>query len=768
MELQFETIDDDERRAYERFFFERICSIDVGSRQDFTVKVPQVEGLYFTSVQDTVERLTDISGRLSTFQWRNCIFAPISRTERPNESYEKIFSLLKTKVPSLFVRSYVYLIFIKLTSKANIPLDFGDSSHKATARPRIEDYQIYFWNTKYQVRRAGKKNLFGDPGTNAPQINIEQDSELSDDDDIGIENNPEKLFIVQNPAYELQRIQDANSDIIDAFRAFNGMLPLVDQTKRYLAEIVWTINNRSNARVLVEGPARSGKTVLAMSLLAKYPKSKMLLMNWYFYEALIDAFKIWSELPMVEIEQLFTMPSETEERVKFARKKLEEFQVYQSDPMLLDLALRAIEASSKTDHKLPRWAPYMKGQPSRKGEPYDEWRIINIKKSSVGSLVPVFKQKERTRVMQIVEVVAKHDDGSASVNPDFRTPTLTVDDRGQLLEFKAKIEGEQASQYIAEILKDIANTLHNSPQRFFHHNLAKPKGCWIERGNPTTCNITDQDLVICDEVQRLGVIDEIANRDRFDEIQAIFESSKQLFLCGDDFQMLNPKYDQGIRAINQIAGKDIIRLKLPDSIGVPAEVGELIKYLLDEHSALPDSSGFEIQLLYRDDIRFVELFEADESTKKHYAIPHNNGFYRNEPFVIKAKANTVKCSEERGPNFGHNRIPMIPEKLRQRYKFFCSEAVMPNFALSAYELISREVESVYLKVPEGIGPEVVRQPIAAEENDESCARNWKKQHLYVLMTRATMRLVLNVENRMLYEYLFEKLKAIDHSKLGRK
>lgn len=103
---------------------------------------------------------------------------------------------------------------------------------------------------------------------------------------------------------------------------------------------------------------------------------------------------------------------------------------------------------------------------------------------------------------------------------------------------------------------------------------------------------------------------------------------------------------------------------------------------------------------------------------------------------------------------------MLTEKLRERFKFFCSEAVMPNFALSAYELISREVESVYLKIPQEIGLDVVRRPMFLETDTQKKDRNWKKQHLYVLMTRATMRLVINVEDRALYEYLSKRLRLV--------
>lgn len=646
MAISFEFIDKEARSAYERFFFEKICSMTISTRKDFTVPLPQIEGLFFTSVQDTVERLTNLSGKLSTFQWRNCIFAPIGRTSKPKDIHEEIFKQLKSKVPSLFVRSYVYLIFIKLETKNTSTFDFGEAVQPSKVCPNFDDYQIYYWNTKYEVRPGKKKNLFGKSGSDTSIGSSESISDLIIDDGAEIEVSPEKLFIVQNPAHELQRIQDANSDIIDSFRAFNNMLPLVDQTKKYLDKITQELDENYNARVLVEGPARSGKTVLAMSLLAKYPKSKMLLMNWYFYDALIDAFKIWSELSRDEIEQLFSMPQVTEKIVASGKRKLIEFRTYQSDPRLLDVALRAMEVCANPLHKLPRWSAYTQGGPTLRGAKIDEWRAKPVSKSAVGDLVPVIKNRGNDCVMQIVEVINKHDDGSASVKAIFGAPEFTIDDKDRLLKYKRQIEEGQGGHYIAGILKEIADALHNSTQRFFHHNLAQEKGCWINRGNPTTCNITNQDLVICDEVQRLGVIPEIRNRDRFNEAQAIIENSMKSFLCGDDFQMLNPIYDQGIGAIEKIIGKDITRLSLPDSIGVPAEVGVLIKYLLGEHSIPEFCPGFEIHILYRDDIRFVKLFDADGSTKKHFAIPNNYGFYSSEPYILRTEENTAKCTEK--------------------------------------------------------------------------------------------------------------------------
>lgn len=147
---QFARIDEEERRAYERFFFERICSMSIADRRDFTVDLPQVEGLYFTSVQDTVERLTELSGKLSKFQWRNCIFAPIGRSVRPEDAKE-VFNQLKSEAPFLFVRSYVYLIFIRLESYDSLTFNFDEAIQQTAVSPKTSDYKIYYWNTKYEV-----------------------------------------------------------------------------------------------------------------------------------------------------------------------------------------------------------------------------------------------------------------------------------------------------------------------------------------------------------------------------------------------------------------------------------------------------------------------------------------------------------------------------------------------------------------------------------------------------------------------------------------
>ena len=114
-------------------------------------------------------------------------------------------------MPSLFVRSYVYLIFIKVEPDDSPTLDFGNDIQASTKSPSFDDFQIYYWNTKYEVRLGRKKNLFGDSGTDKTQSDAKPDTVLDEDDAEELEASPEKLFIVENPEHELQRIQDANT-----------------------------------------------------------------------------------------------------------------------------------------------------------------------------------------------------------------------------------------------------------------------------------------------------------------------------------------------------------------------------------------------------------------------------------------------------------------------------------------------------------------------------------------------------------------------------
>lgn len=738
--------------TYQRFFFEEICLLDTGNRSDFSCPLPGNELLHFACVQDTVKRLTEETGRLSRFQWRNCIFVPIDGRIAINGVYKETYNWLKEHFPSLFIRSYVYVIFIKIKDIG--ALDLGMTSQHF--KPSRDDFQVYVWNTNYDIKRAGKTDLF----------NLES-SKQDESEEESAKSINNKVFIVSNPANELLRIQDSNSDVIDASRAFMGSLNLIRQTEDKIEEVDQALAQSSRARVLLEGPARSGKTIIAMSLLSRHNNAKMLLMNWYFYDALRDAFRIWGKLDEAEIRKLFTTDPCILDDVRDKNRRKNMVENYVSNPALLDAEIKMREWPLQKLECVPRWRKEtIEGRPEfvatriAKSKPGDYIFVASTDKESKGKRTKL----ELTRIIKLFEetqtakanYVFDYQDREEHIRliGDDECEKANADALRELHEIKAAIENKGIADYVAKLMKDIAEALSKNNQRFFHHDRRKSDGLWVEGQKMLFANT---DIVLCDEAQRLG------NYSNFDEALALASHPSQVFLCGDDYQKLNRRGDLGIRRVCEGSGEEFKTFELPESVGIPPEIGVLVRSLLGEGKPPLVECDFRIQLIFDSDEALVSEFEDDHSFKKHYALPANYYFYPRDymPGIRRTDAPMQACGESCSPYCEHRFIPMLSpaldpagtfqparKDLSQSFKFFCAEQIMPNYALSAYELISREVESLYLKIPKRIGLSVLQASLSNDDHIES----WIKRHLYVLMTRPTANLVINIEDRGLYDH----------------
>lgn len=741
-----------ELAAYQRFFFEEICLLDTGDRADFSCPLPGNELLHFSCVQDTVKRLTEETGRLSRFQWRNCVFVPVDARVPINEIYESTFDWLKEHYPSLFIRSYVYVVFIKV--KGVGALDFGETKQQII--PTKDDFQIYVWNTNYDIKREGKTDLF----------NLESSKKDGSEEEIAKSIN-NKVFIVSNPANELLRIQDSNSDVIDASRAFMGSLDLIEQTENKIEEVDRALTESSHARVLLEGPARSGKTIIAMSLLSRHDNAKMLLMNWYFYDALRDAFRIWGKLDESEIRKLFTTDPDVLDDVKDKTRRKRLAESYISNPALLDAEIKMREWPSQKLKSVPGWKKEtIEGRPEfvvtniTKSKPGDYIFVASKDKDSKGKrtklelarIATIFEESQTAKTNYVFDYQDKEE--HIRLIGDDECEKANTEAIAELYEIKAAIENEEVSDYVAKLMKDIAEALSKNSQRFFHHDRRRPDGLWVEGRKMLFAN---SDIVLCDEAQRLG------NYSDFDEAAALASHPSQVFLCGDDYQKLNRRGDLGIQRVYEGSREEFRTFELPESVGIPPEIGVLVKSLLGEGAPPLVNCDFCIKLIYDSDKTLVSEFEEDSSFKKHFALPANYYFYPRGymPGIRRSSEPTRECDSSCGPYCEHRFIPMLspvldpvgtfqtPRKdLSQSFKFFCAEQIMPNYALSAYELISREVESLYLKIPKRIGPQVLQASFSDDDHIES----WIKRHLYVLMTRPTANLVINIEDKDLYSH----------------
>jgi hypothetical protein len=750
-DMLFERLSEDTLAAYERCYFEEVCKIPTGRRSTFSTPLPQIEGLHFACVQDTVERLIETEhGRLSTFQWRNFVFAPIDRNVSEKDVYERVFDELRRALPSIFIRSYVYLVFIEVYGAGALTLPGVDSA------PRARDFQTYYWNTNYDIENIApsKLALIGNPQKDARGAKKG-----------GSPRRAERVFIVSDPRAELQRIQDANSDVIDAVKAFTGNLGLVKQTSDMLDDVEAALR-KPGARVLLEGPARSGKTIIAMSLLASDPSAKMLLMNWYFYDALRDAFKIWARQDEEDIARLFEPSQKLKREIAVHEEDLGLLRANERDPRVID-ALIQMWRNPPKPNELPGWVK----RPTADGG--EEWLLTRCQGMRPGDLVYAWQKSKRVVQLHLIGEVLGEGLARPGLlfessnmynnlpvgngpNDELDAPISFERIPERLERLRDFVAGKDIAAVIARKLKTISDALEASEQRFFHHDRNYPDGLWIERGRKL---IPDYGTLVCDEAQRLGKYGDL------DECEWVRHRPGRTFLCGDDYQRLNKRGDRGISPI--LEGVSFDEYHLPDSVGIPPEIGLLVKAMLGEAETPMATGSFTIKLLYRDDLGLVKEFGADPHGKKHYAIPMNTGFYKNDymPCIMRSRERTDRCTDEcdaipHGLCRHRYILPLSPlsdrewmpkrKDLSRHYKFFCAEAIMPEYALSAYELISREVESVYLKIPWQITPETISASM-----DGDSTSSWIKRHLYVLMTRATANLVINIEDRRLYE-LFKK------------
>lgn len=690
MEIRAEIV-----REYISFFFSKIVGFERQEVKFLPINHSHKE--FLSIAMDKVERLNRKGGKLRIRVWSNCYFIFHGSGTDPSSAYKAKVAEVKKQYPYLFVRSFVYFIFIDI-SKTNELLN-GPPSNIST-----NQFKIWVFNSKYELHEETKRsNLFG--------IRLDQNESIDD------------YVYLANPASELERIEAANSDAIDCVRAFTGDLELLGQTAEILDVVRSEFKKNPNARIILEGPARSGKTIIAAILLGEYEDSKLLLMNYFFYQAIVDGFHALSGLSEQEIGALVKNPDldlllSLKDKVPYQLKRISENLSY------------AVEECGKAriNSKTAKWLIENISQLNE-----------SIDKLGLGSddlFVLTSLRNLKSKLSQKTS-----DEPFKDIN------------KSNLVKLKEQIDGLLSGQYEAlknlqdKIINMIKELVANSKQKFFHHNIntkisSKLKeGCWIKRGEKTMSRMWFEDvhpaLIICDEVQRLGRIPAYHSFDEFDEVKEILKHSRQSFFTGDNFQMLNHKYDEGINRISEEItkrGESLSRFTLPETVGVPAEIGVLNKYLTNPGTISCEEVAkcwrrerdFEMVFIDSDSDQLVLLFDEDKSGKKHLASPMD--------LYWMDYGEDIQISTNRRRN------PIIPlknhhkENFAYKFPYFCNEEIMPNYLLSAYELISREVESLYVHIP------IFRK--LHNDNIE-----WYRKHLYVLFTRPTGRLVVNFESK---------------------
>lgn len=694
---------------------------------------------------DKVSRLQRKGGKLRGRIWSHFLF--IFYDGKAGEELAKnTLSKLKVEYPFLFIRSYIYLIFIDRSEFSKNTLIKNEAP-----TPEKKDYKIWYYNTNYELKPFTIQLAFG--------------ATLKDTE------TPDDIMHLVNPNEELKRVEVANSEIVDFVRAFSGDLSLFTQTSQMFKEVCKELDvdePNSSTRILVEGPARSGKTIIASSLLGKYKNSKFLLMNRYFHRDLIDGLHGLLKLKKEEISKLVGNP------VLDSLIFVKEGGVGKIFEMIIRNLDYAIDKRLCEPQNTPKTA---NAEDIRKSiKQTKEYLINNINKANE-IFEPLKSNIEYDNIpddmLEIIEslLILRNE---LKENKNNYNPFIDIGEKN-LIVWKNLLSGfledlknaDIMQKFQNAIIEAISELIKNSGQKFFHHDIRSEfaRGCWIKRGNPTLSKMwTDDekvDLIICDEVQRLGFIGKFRNCDAFNEIKQILSHSEKSFFVGDNFQMLNYKYDQGIKKIQQCLKEqddglngELSRKELPDSVGIPPEIGKLMKYLTNpDEKEIEDvvdcfkkreNKNYKIVFIYNDNSRLVKEFDEDKSVRKHFAIPLDSLW--------------LKGGDEFTITGNDRKISVIPEDITKKYPFFCNEEIMPNYYLSAYQLISREIDSLYVNIPifSENNPMNDENPPPGVASDTK-VKEWYRKHLYVLFTRPTEKLVVNFENPNDYSLMINRV-----------
>ncbi len=294
-------------------------------------------------------------------------------------------------------------------------------------------------------------------------------------------------------------------------------------------------------------------------------------------------------------------------------------------------------------------------------------------------------------------------------------------------------------------LKDAFGVLNAKfpSDRIFHHDLKhKSNGCWVS-GSISKHYKLDLSHLIVDEAQRLALVEERGIQygvlSELDEINDIIncKNHAQTLFFGDNSQRLNPRYDQGFDAIKaSIGDKDYREYYFSTPLGVPPEIIKNVRFLLGFDNSSPHPiNQFSISI-QKDETKFIDSYLNDMQRKRHLVIP-----------VIADELHD-------GITIGNHLFKNIKNK-DNPFLLFDSD-VQNNYFLTAYSVISREIESVYLYLPKMIHLDDDNQICISGYSDNTFLIN----HLYTIMTRSTMNLYICCEDEKLGELLSEKIDAI--------
>ena len=279
---------------------------------------------------------------------------------------------------------------------------------------------------------------------------------------------------------------------------------------------------------------------------------------------------------------------------------------------------------------------------------------------------------------------------------------------------------------------------YNSLKRYFNvqnvefpTNRIKSGLDFISNGNAV--NREGYNILIVDEAQRASI------PFAFESFRPSFKT--RIFL-GDSFQKIRPKYDTGLEGIIKICEEkeEIYSLHLFDySIGIPRNILQAARYLSFLSNLKSDIllNTFSINIFDSED-NFINKYRGDSCIKKHMATIYigNNDFN-----------STIK------------EFSRMHKRIIESIEYFLDEDVKNNNILTTYELISRELDNIYIVLPKEVGVNNNLIVYLPDNTKDEALRN----QIYTLITRARGEVNILCQNNDLYKLLNSKVEILKNN-----
>ena len=290
-----------------------------------------------------------------------------------------------------------------------------------------------------------------------------------------------------------------------------------------------------------------------------------------------------------------------------------------------------------------------------------------------------------------------------------------------------------------------AKNLTFPSDRIYHHDIHRGHdvGCGINKGDKYT-NYSKSfafsiNYVIVDEAQRLSNLISQKYSSFYEKDKLALESKIGIFL-GDNYQRINPDYDEGLDSIKNILqrrNRKYYSYEFDSTIGIPINVVRAYRYILTDDESNLDHIDNQQITLYNNAMDFIKDFRSNEDSSKHLSTL--------TWYSLPSKISMTGVSP-------------LPWDVRDNDKdFFLKKQYINQYVLSTFDVISRDLHCLYLIIPDEI---TYDKEDGIYSSSGKLRDDFLINHLYVNMTRATKKLVIYTGNDDLFKYLKEKIEIV--------